>query len=200
MPGEPAGRVGRRPGRRDTRGEILAAARQGFARSGFAATSMRMIAADAGVDPALIHHYFANKQQLFLATIELPLPLDELLPQLAAGGLDGLGHRLIGTILNVWDSDLQPGLVAALRGVLAEPELSRATSEFLSMEVIDRLLGGQGLTPAEVQRRSALVAAHILGVVVGRYVMLLPALVAQDSADLVAAIGPTLQRYLDGEE
>ena len=198
MPTQPASRVGRRPGRQDTRGQILAAARASFAARGFAGSSMRLIAAEAGVDAALIHHYFASKQQLFLATIELPLPIDELVQGLADSGVDGLGRRVITAILAVWDSDLQPSLVAAVRGILAEPQITRTAAEFLSAEIVDRLLSGLDLPAAETERRGALVASQILGVLVGRYVLCLPPLVAQTSEELAAAIGPTLQRYLEG--
>jgi len=199
MPTQPVGRAGRRPGRQDTRGQILAAARHSFADRGFAGSSMRAIAADAGVDAALIHHYFDSKQRLFLATVELPLPLDEMVQVLADSGLDGLGPRIITTILAAWDSELQPSLVAALRGALAEPDMTRVVGEFLSLEVIGRLITVLELPEAEAQRRSALVSSQLLGIVVGRYVMKLPALVAQPSTELVAAIGPTLQRYLEGD-
>ena len=75
MVAQGAPRTGRRPGNQDTRGQILDAARQAFAGRGFAATSIRAIAADAGVDAALVHHYFDSKQQLFLATVSLPQDL-----------------------------------------------------------------------------------------------------------------------------
>jgi AcrR family transcriptional regulator len=199
MSTQPVSRAGRRPGRQDTRGQILAAARHSFAERGFGGSSMRAIAADAGVDAALIHHYFDSKQQLFLATVELPVPIDELVQSLADRGVDGLGTRTITTILSIWDSELQASLVAAIRAVLAQPEMTAAVGEFLSLEVIGRLLSGLGLPPAEAKRRSALVSSQILGVLVGRYVLKLEPLVAQSSADLVAAIGPTLQRYLEGD-
>jgi len=98
-------RVGRRPGNQDTRGQIITAARQAFATKGFAGASMRGIAAEAGVDAALIHHYFDNKEQLFLATVALPLEMPQKLEEVAAGGLDGMGERLVRTVLGVWDSD-----------------------------------------------------------------------------------------------
>ena len=77
--------------------------------------------------------------------------------------------------------------------------MTRVAAEFLSLEVVGRLLSGLDLPAAEAERRGALVASQMLGVLVGRYVMCLPPLVAQTSADLAAAIGPTLQRYLEGE-
>lgn len=115
-PREP--KIGRRPGNQDTRGQIIAAARQAFAAKGFAGVSMRAIAADAGVDAALIHHYFDSKQQLFLATVALPTDLLQRLELVAAGDRKDLGERLVRTVLGVWDSELQPSLIAAIRTAL----------------------------------------------------------------------------------
>ena len=88
-------KVGRRPGNQDTRGQIITAARQAFAAKGFAGASMRAIATDAGVDAALIHHYFDSKQQLFLATVALPLELPRIVEEVAAGDRNDLGERLV---------------------------------------------------------------------------------------------------------
>ena len=92
-------KVGRRPGNQDTRGQIITAARQAFAEKGFAGASMRAIAAEAGVDPALIHHYFDSKQQLFLATVALPLELPESSRRSLLESRDDLGERLVRTVL-----------------------------------------------------------------------------------------------------
>ena len=81
----PVGRSGRRPGRQDTRGEILAAARETFAARGFAGTTLRGIAGAAGVDPALIHHYFESKRSLFLATVQLPIDPPALIAEVMEG-------------------------------------------------------------------------------------------------------------------
>jgi AcrR family transcriptional regulator len=113
-------RVGRRPGNQDTRGQIITAARQAFAAKGFAGASMRGIAAEAGVDAALIHHYFENKEQLFLATVALPLEM----PQKLEGSQrrPRWDRRAPGrTVLGVWDSDLQPTLIAGIRTTLTDP-------------------------------------------------------------------------------
>jgi AcrR family transcriptional regulator len=190
---------GRRPGNQDTRGEILTAARHAFAARGFAGASIRGIAADAGVDAALVHHYFDTKEQLFLATVELPLPLGEVVERLTAGGTDGLGERIITTLLTIWDSDLQPSLVAALRTGLAEPTTTRSLSEFLTLEVIGKLLRNLDLPEGEATLRTGLVASQLAGVIIGRYVLRLPALTEPSPETLAAAIGPTLQRYLSGE-
>jgi len=190
-------KVGRRPGNQDTRGQIITAARQAFAEKGFAGASMRAIAAEAGVDPALIHHYFDSKQQLFLATVALPLELPEIVGKVAAGTRDDLGERLVRTVLGVWDSDLQPSLVAAIRTTLTDPALTRSVGEFLALEVIGQVLR-RDLPPEEANRRAGLVASQILGLLMGRYVLRMPVLANRRTEDLVAEIGPTVQRYVDG--
>jgi AcrR family transcriptional regulator len=191
-------RVGRRPGNQDTRGEIITAARHAFAAKGFAGASMRAIAADAGVDAALIHHYFDSKQQLFLATVALPLGLPEIVERVAAGERRDLGERLVRTVLGVWDSDLQPSLVAAIRTTLTDPALTRSVGEFFTLEVVGHVLRRDDLPPVEANRRAGLVASQILGLLIGRYVLQLPVLVNRRTEDLVTEIGPTIQRYVDG--
>jgi AcrR family transcriptional regulator len=190
---------GRRPGNQDTRGEILAAARHAFAAKGFAGASIRGIAADAGVDAALVHHYFDTKEQLFLATVELPVPIGDVVEGLTAQGIDGLGERIIRTVLSIWDSDLQPSLVAAVRTNLAEPAMSRTLSEFVSLEVIGKIINSLDLPTEEARLRTGLVASQLAGVIIGRYVLRVPALAEQSAEILAAAIGPTLQRYLSGD-
>lgn len=196
---ERALKMGRRPGNQDTRGVILSAARDAFAARGFAGASLRSIAAEAGVDPSLVHHYFASKQQLFLATVQLPLELPQLVAEVAAAGTVGLGERLVRTILGVWDSELQPVLVVAVRTALTDPAMARPVREFLSLEVLSRVLSGADLTREEAARRSGLVASQVVGLLVGRYVLAFPALTERSAESLVAEIGPTLQRYLDGD-
>ena len=191
-------KVGRRPGNQDTRGQIITAARHAFAAKGFAGASMRGIASDAGVDAALIHHYFDSKQQLFLATIAMPLELPAFVEQVAAGNRSDLGERLVRTVLGVWDSELQPSLVAAIRTALTDPVLTRSVAEFFTLEVIGHVLRRDDLPLEEANRRAGLVASQVLGLLIGRYVLRLPVLVNRESADLVAEIGPTVQRYIDG--
>ena len=173
-------KAGRRPGNQDTRGKILDAARDAFATKGFAGTSMRAIAADASVDAALIHHYFDSKQQLFLATVQIPVPIGDIAQHVGEDGIDGLGERLIRTILGIWDSDLQPSLIAAIRTSLTDPSMIRSISEFLTLEVIGRILHTLDLPEAEAERRAGLMASQVLGVVVGRYVLQLPPLVGAE--------------------
>lgn len=190
------GRTGRRPGNRDTRGEILAAARELFAHNGFQGASIRGVASAAGVDAALVHHYFGTKRELFLATVEIPLDFTTVVASVAAAGIDGFGQRLVRAALTAWESPIQPALVAAFRTIIADPDATRTLGEFLTLEILGKSLGVLNLPAAQADRRSGLVASQVLGLIVGRYILHLPALVEQSVDDLVTSVGGTIQRYL----
>ena len=191
-------RSGRRPGNPDTRQQILESAREAFAGNGFAKASIRKIAAGAGVDPALVHHYFGSKDELFLATVEVPVNPRMVVDQLVAGGPDGLGPRMISTILQVWESPAGASLIAAIRTAIGDPGTTRALSQFVTAEIVARLLRSLGYPAAEADLRGALVISQVLGVVVGRFVLGIEALAKLTTAELVASVGPTLQTYLTG--
>ena len=107
---------GRRPGAPDTRAEVLAAARSSFAEKGFRGTTIRAVASAAAVDPALVHHYFGTKDDLFLAALQMPVDPRELLAPVVAQGPDGAGERLLRIFLSVWDDpDTQVQLLAVVR-------------------------------------------------------------------------------------
>jgi AcrR family transcriptional regulator len=197
--GNPApARTGRRPGNPATREAILTAARSAFAETGYAGTSLRRIAALAGVDAALIHHYFGSKDQLFLATVELPVNPGALIERMAQDGLDGLGRRLIDTLLTVWESPIGERLVAIVRTVLLDPSSARTFQEFLALEVVGRVLTTLHDRPEEAPLRSALVVSQIVGVIVGRYVVGIGPLRDAPVDELATSVGDTLQRYLTG--
>src|SRR4051812_39471436 len=114
-----APRRGRRPGAPDTRATILDAARSAFAESGFAGTTVRGVAAAAGVDAALVHHYFGTKDDLFLAAMELPVDPRGVIAPAVAGGIDGAGERLLRAFLSLWgDPQTSPGPVGAVPSAL----------------------------------------------------------------------------------
>lgn len=192
-------RSGRRPGNQDTRGVILSAARHAFAAKGFSATSIRGIAADAEVDAALVHHYFGSKQELFLATVELPVPLPEIFDRLLQPGIDGFGRRLVQTVLGIWESDARPALAAGLRSIIADPAMTRTMREFATAELMGRVRAAMDVPEEEAELRAGLVASQLLGLFTARYLIELPAAVAPTTDELVAAVGPVLQRYLDGD-
>jgi AcrR family transcriptional regulator len=191
--------TGRRPGKPDTREAVLAAARAAFAERGFDGATIRGIAAAAGVDPALVHHYFGSKDKLFLAAVEAPADPDELLPEVLAGGPDELGRNLLRMFLRVWDGPARPAGLALVRSALGSEWTARLLREFLVARVLRRVVATLDVPDGERDARGALVASQLLGLVMTRYVLRLEPLASASPDVLVAAVAPTLQRYLTGD-
>jgi AcrR family transcriptional regulator len=188
---------GRRPGAPDTRAEVLTAARASFAEKGFRGTTIRAVAAAAGVDPALVHHYFGTKDDLFVAALQIPVDPREVLAPVVAAGPDGAGERLLRTFLSVWDDpEVQPGLLAMVRSLIADDSGGLVREAFIPVVVGPVLTG---LVPDRPEVRIPLVASQLIGLIVARYVIALPPLALMPAEDVVARVGPTLQRYLTGE-
>ena len=188
---------GRRPGAPDTRAEILASARSLFATRGFNSTSVRAVAGDAGVDPALVHHYFGTKDDLFVAALQLPVDPRVVLAPVFEGGVDGAGERLLRVFLSVWDNpDARLALLGVVRGVV-DPEGRMLLREGLFGVILGPI--GDALGLDEPQRRIAHVASQMIGLVMLRYVLEVEPLASMDQEVLVATYAPTLQRYLDGD-
>lgn len=194
-----ARRSGRRPGNPDTREAILTAAREVFAERGFDGASIRAIATSAGVDPALIHHYFGTKDQLFVATVNIPFDPQEIMPRIAAGGTDGVGERLIRTFLGVWDSSAGTAGAALFRSAMNNEWTAKLLREFLVTQVLRRATSLLDIDPAEAPLRSSLVASQMAGMVMVRYILKLEPLASAAPDVVVAAVGPTVQRYLTGD-
>lgn len=187
---------GRRPGAPDTRSAILAAARDRFARHGFSGTTIRAVAADAGVDAALVHHYFGSKDELFLAALQMPVDPRKVLASVVAEGKEGAGKRFLETFLAVWeDPELQPSLLAVARGVMDPGSQRLLTQGFLPVVVqpIGRALGLD-----HPEHRMMLVASQVVGLILLRYVLAVEPLASMPRDQVVATYGPTLQRYLTG--
>lgn len=193
-----AARTGRRPGNQATRQTILTAARDAFAANGFACTTIRSIAAAAGVDPALVHHYFGSKDRLLLATIEIPVDSRAVIATLAAVPPERLGATIASTILGMWESPAGSALAAALRTALSDPAMARTFREFVVREIVNRVLRQVGCPPQEADLRAGLLVSQVLGVAVGRYLLHVQPLASQPIEDLARELGRTLQRYLTG--
>ena len=190
----PKGR-GRRPGGTDTRAAIVDAARKSFAAKGYDKASMRGIAREAGVDPALVHHYFEGKAGLFAATLDVPVDPAELIERITAGDVDRLGWRIVETFLTVWEPpERRDALVALVRSSMTSEEAARMLREFLGREVFGRIAASTGAP--DPQLRGALAASQMIGLVVARYVIRVPALVEATREELVERIGPVLQSHL----
>ncbi len=189
-------RSGRRPGNQDTKSSILEAARRTFAEKGYDKASIRAIAGDAGVDPALVHHYFGTKEKLFLAAMNAPMNPGELIPKALAGPRDKAGERLLRTALGVWDSPAGTAALAMFRSAMSNEWTARLLREFVVTQILRRAVSEMILDPAEAPLRSSLVATQIAGIMVGRYVLKLEPLASADPEVLVAAIAPNVQRFL----
>lgn len=191
-------RTGRRPGSSpSTRDRILASARELFARDGMDKTSMRAIAAAAGVDPALIHHYFGSKRDLFVAAIELPVDPQMIIDALAAAPIDELGVVLIRNVLRLWDGDAQNALLATFRSNLAsgDPTVIRSfIVDVMLKDLAPRVDSPQG----SGSTRISLVASQVSGLLLTRYLMRFEPLASLTADEVVAAVSPTVQRYLTG--
>lgn len=199
MGGQP--RRGRRPGRPDTREDILKAARDAFAELGFDGATIRGIAARAGVDAALVHHYFGTKDQLFFASVRFPVDPDILVPKITDGPLEELGERLADTFLSVWEHpESGPTLQALMRGAVTNRQMSELVRQFLGVFVLRRVGGALAavVDPAEFPRRASLTASQLFGLAVTRHLIGVEPLASMPRQEVVALVAPTLQRYLTG--
>ena len=188
---------GRRPGAPDTKAEVLTAARTSFAEKGFRGTTIRAVAASAGVDPALVHHYFGTKDDLFLAALQMPVDPRELMAPVVAQGPDGAGERLLRVFLSVWDDpDTQVQLLAVVRSVLDADGTTLLKDGFIPV-VVGPVLAHLVKDRPEV--RVPLVASQVVGLIVARYVIALPPMADMPAEDVVARMGPVLQHYLTGD-
>jgi len=188
-------RTGRRPaepGR--TRDAILASARRHFAEAGFEKTTLRDIAAGAGVDAKLILHYFGSKDGMFRAAVAFPFDPAETVPRLLEPGLDGLGARLVAFFLGTLDSPSGTALLALIRSAAASEPAAALVREYVSREILARLAAA--LHGDQPELRGSLVASQLVGLAVVRCVLRVEPLASAPPEAVGAWLGPTLQRYL----
>jgi AcrR family transcriptional regulator len=193
-----AGRSGRRPGQSGTRTAILDAARRRFAEVGFDKASIRSIAAAAGVDPALVHHYFGTKQELLTAALDLPINPDVIRAQIAAVPLDQLGTAVVRTVVGAWDSPIGVHAVAAFRSLLGGGDGSIARAFLLEVALKD-VRQRVNSPPGSGDTRVVLAASQMIGLLVARKIVGLEPIASMPVDRLAALAGPTLQRYLTGD-
>lgn len=191
-------RPGRPPGTTDSRDRILTNARELFAHNGFDRTSIRAIAAAAGVDSALVHHYFGTKQQLFAAAIEFPIDPMTVFGPIQETPVDELGLALPSLLLPLWDSEMGSGLVATVRSLLAGSDISLVRSfvqEMITAEIAPRI----DTPPGSGRIRVQFVASQLVGVVMARYIIKLEPFASLPAQQIAETIAPSLQHYLSGE-
>ncbi len=188
--------MGRRPGDpADTRRDILDAARRQFAARGYERSTIRSIAADADVDPALVIHHFRTKQQLFVAAHELPANPAEILEQVGLLPADQRGAAIARGFLAVFAGPGSPAL-SLLRAAATNDDAAAMIREFVDETLHDHGIGLVAGPDAEL--RVALISSHMIGIVFNRELLALPALAERSLDDIIAAVAPALQHHLDG--
>lgn len=195
--GGPARRRG--PGRPrdpvDTRGAILAAASAEFARHGYDKTTIRGVARSAGVDPALVYHYFGNKQGMLVAVLDLPLNPAEAVSGLLRDGLDGIGERLVRFLLSVWDSpEGRLRFLALIRTAVTNDAVADLMRDFFTREVLAQI--SKQIQAPDPDLRAGLAFSHVMGMAVARYVIRVEPLASASPEAIARLLGPIVERYL----
>jgi AcrR family transcriptional regulator len=162
---------------------------------GYDRTTLRSVAAEAGVDPALVVHFFGSKQRLFLESVELPFDPAELIAQLAAGPREAIGERVAAFAVGALESaDVRDPWIATIRAAASEPEAARVLREVLEARVLTPLAERLGVDDAPL--RAALVGTQLVGIAMARHIVGVEPIASADVRTIASAIGPTLQRYL----
>ncbi|WP_062900104.1 TetR/AcrR family transcriptional regulator [Mycobacterium avium] len=191
-------RRGRPAGSSGSRERILASARELFARNGIRNTSIRAVAAAAGVDSALVHHYFGTKEKLFAAAVQIPIDPMQVIGPLRKVPVDDLGYALPSMLLPLWDSEVGAAFIATLRSILAGEEISLFRTfiqDVIGVEVGPRVDNPAGSGVIRIQ----FVASQLVGVVMARYILELEPFASLPPEQIAATIAPNLQRYLTGD-
>ncbi|MFF3377951.1 TetR family transcriptional regulator [Streptomyces sp. NPDC002680] len=191
-----------RPSRTDSadapaaRDRILAAAREEFSERGYEKTSVRGIAKAAGVDSALVHHYFGTKEQVFEASIEVAVgPLLSAPGSIAEGPLDGVGERLARFFFGVWENPAtRKALLAIVRSAMNNEAAAGVFRRLISTQLLRRVAAQLNLPDAEL--RAELAAAQLVGIAMLRYVIKVEPLASADPDQIIKRVAPVIQAHL----
>lgn len=188
--------VGRRPGDpEDTKRAILGAARALFARHGFERTTIRAVASEADVDPALVMHHFGTKQGLFVAAHEIPVDPATLLGEVATLPVDERGRWIARTYLAAIAGPGSP-MLSLLRAAATNDEAAAMLREYIEGVLLSH--AAELVTGPHPEARMGLIGSHLFGLLFAREVLGVAPLRDLDLDQLVDLVGPTIQRYLDG--
>jgi AcrR family transcriptional regulator len=191
-------RTGRRPGNSGTREAILQAATEEFGERGYDQATIRGVARRAGVDAALVHHYFGRKQDLFIAALDLPVNPADLATSMLAEDPEVAGERIVGLFVSVWDhaASRQP-LMALIRSAVSSEQAAAMLREFATREIFTQVALRLGKPDARL--RANLVVSQLFGLAFARYIVKVEPIASMSTAELTAAVAPTVQRYLTGD-
>lgn len=189
---------GRRPPGSGTRDAIVEEAKRQFGARGYRDTTLRSVAQGAGVDPKLVLHYFGSKQGLFAASVELPLAPEVVLTRVFAGERAGVPERAARVLVGVMeDASIRDTFTALLRAAVSEPEAAEVIRGILTTQMLLPVAERVGGDRPEL--RAAMLASQLVGLVMARYVVGIPPLVAATTEELVAALTPVFRHYLEGD-
>lgn len=199
-PDPTARRRGRRPRTEsaDTRDRILTVAREEFSERGYEKTSVRGIAKAAGVDSALVHHYFGTKEQVFEAAIEVAFAPALNAPEaIAEGPMDGVGERLTRFVFGIWENPTtRTPLLAIVRSAVNNEAAAAVFRRLIASQLLRRVAAQLDRPDAEL--RAELAAAQLVGCAMLRYVIKVEPLVSADVEQIIARVAPVVQGHLTG--
>lgn len=179
---------------RAARDAILTAARRRFTEEGYERTTIRTVAADAGLDPSMVMRYYGSKDGLFSAAVDVDLRL----PQLVDVPSDELGRVIARHFVGLWESDWGQGTLRILiRSATSHPEAADRVRAVFTEQVLPLIRKATG-DRADAEVRAGLLSTQLLGTVLCRYILQLPPVVAMDAELLAATLAPALQRCLTG--
>ncbi|MFJ8826878.1 TetR/AcrR family transcriptional regulator [Streptomyces sp. NPDC102467] len=193
-----AARRGRRPGTNTTRQAILTAARARFAADGFTGTTIRRVAADAGVDASLVMQFFRSKNELFAAVMSVPADALTRFSAAFEGVDDGLGERVVRAFLDVWEGDARTSepLMAMLRGAIVNDQANEQLRDFLQERLLVAAVPSRAAADGDAMLRAGIVSSMLVGLVVGRGVVGVPTLTGAERGKLIMLVGPAVQTVL----
>lgn len=196
----------RRRGRRrsdgsgtSARAEILDAARDLFGERGYDRATIRAIAERAGVDPALVHHYYGTKEELFVSAVEIPIEINTIGDAIRGVDRDHVGEAVVRFFLyQAADPARRGRMVALVRSAMSSEIAARLLRGLVSRVIVGQLKAALPDT-SDIEVRAELTASHLIGLGILRYVVAVEPLASTLDDAIVAAVGPTVQRYLTGE-
>ncbi|MER5649875.1 TetR family transcriptional regulator [Streptosporangium sp. NPDC002524] len=192
----PPGRPGRWRSGAESRQRVLEAARALFREHGYGGTTMRAVAAEAEVDPAMVFYFFGTKQGLFGAALEVPEQVPSAIESVFTGGLDDIGARMVRTLVENLDKSHRTPLVTLTRSALTHDDSETLLRQYIDREITDRLVTMLGTPDATV--RVAMLNVQILGLAVARYIVRIEPVASASVDDLVTWFGPIMQQGLTG--
>lgn len=194
MPTSSNRRSGRRPGETQTRAAIVAAAREQFAQVGYDRATMRSIAAAAGVDPALIVHFFGSKEALFRDVTALPAEFANAVAAIVTGPRDEVGRRYAEAVVGMLETPaLRAVVLARIRSAASHEEAAALVRELVSRDIG---IVTSALSDDEPDTRAVLVGAQIVGVTFARYVVGVEPIASMPATRLAELLAPAFQRLL----